>query len=112
MHDRETAKDLAKQKIRFEVIDTGVGISQEDRAKIFQPFEQVKEVRSRNVGTGLGLSISQQLVNLMGGKLQVKSILGKGSNFWFETEFPLAVNRTALPQSELNIGNILGYKGK
>ena len=112
MHNRKTTKDLAKQKIRFEVIDTGVGISKEDRAKIFQPFEQAKEAQSRNVGTGLGLSISQQLVNLMGSKLQVKSILGKGSNFWFETEFPLAVNRTALLQPELNIGNILGYKGK
>ncbi|MGF1486367.1 MAG: ATP-binding protein [Prochloraceae cyanobacterium] len=112
IYDREIAKDLSQQKIRFEIIDTGVGISQKEKAKIFEPFEQAKEGRSANIGTGLGLSIAKQLVDLMGGKLQVKSILGKGSNFWFEAEFPLGINPVNLDRSKLNISNILGYKGQ
>ena len=59
------------QKIRFEVIDTGVGISQEKISTIFNPFEQVGDLKSKSAGTGLGLSISSQLVELMGGKLEV-----------------------------------------
>ena len=101
-----------RQKIRFEVIDTGVGISQVEQAKIFQPFEQAGEVRLKNVGTGLGLSISQQLVRLMGGTLQVKSKLARGSNFWFEAIFSLPDNLSNLPQQELKIENILGYQGE
>ncbi|MGF1489364.1 MAG: ATP-binding protein [Prochloraceae cyanobacterium] len=103
---------VREQKIRFEVIDTGVGISQVEQAKIFQPFEQAGEVRLKKVGTGLGLAISQQLVRLMGGTLQVKSKLGKGSNFWFETSFSLVEKASTLSARDLKIENILGYKGK
>ena len=106
-----THKSLPQQKIRFEVIDTGIGISQEEQAKIFQPFEQVGDESLRIMGAGLGLSISKQLVELMGGKLQVKSKLGKGSNFWFETVLPVVrSNSNATRKSKLE--NILGYKGK
>ena len=107
----QSTKGELEEKIRFEVIDTGVGISQVEQTKIFQPFEQAGEVRLKNIGTGLGLAISQQLVRLMGGTLQVNSKLGKGSNFWFETLFSLVDKASALPRQNLKIENILGYKG-
>lgn len=78
-----------RQKIRFEVIDTGVGISQEKISTIFNPFEQIGDIESKSAGTGLGLSISSQLVELMGGKLEVKSKVGKGSTFWFDLVVPV-----------------------
>ena len=109
--DFSTNQGLPQQKIRFEVIDTGVGISPQEQAKIFQPFEQVGNVSLRSVGTGLGLSISKQLVELMGGKLRVKSKLGKGSNFWFETAFTLVEKNYGVPQ-KIELENILTYKGK
>lgn len=104
-----------KQKIRFEVIDTGIGISQPQLKTIFQPFEQVGEMESRYLGTGLGLSISKQFVELMGGELKVKSQEGKGSNFWFELVFEQesqeSINNVDR-QPNLGLQSISGYKGK
>ncbi len=98
----------ATVRLRFEVGDSGIGMSEEQLARIFQPFEQVSEVRRREAGTGLGLAISQQLVRLMGGKIHVRSELGKGSLFWFELDLPLA---KALI-TELSVQPaILGYEG-
>ena len=77
-------------RLRFEVEDSGIGMSEEQLARIFQPFEQVSEIRRREAGTGLGLAISQQLVGLMGGNIHVRSELGKGSLFWFELDLPVA----------------------
>ncbi|MFW9263039.1 ATP-binding protein [Nostoc sp. CALU 546] len=73
-------------QIRFQVEDTGVGISPSGLTKIFQPFEQVGDVKKQGEGTGLGLAISQQIVSLMHSTLNVESQLGKGSTFWFEVE--------------------------
>jgi signal transduction histidine kinase/CheY-like chemotaxis protein len=100
-----------QQKLRFEVIDTGTGISKKDLQKIFQPFEQTGELESRYIGTGLGLAISKQLVELMGGKLQVKSKLGEGSNFWFEAVFSQEKINSEV-QEKQGIKTISGYKGK
>ncbi len=70
--------------IRFSVIDTGIGIKQEDMPKLFKEFERFDEERNHNIkGTGLGLSISRQLLELMGSKLEVESIYNEGSNFHF-----------------------------
>ena len=77
-------------RLRFEVEDSGIGMSEEQLARIFQPFEQVSEIRRREAGTGLGLAISQQLVWLMGGEIHVSSELGKGSRFWFDLDLPVA----------------------
>ncbi|MDJ0715256.1 MAG: ATP-binding protein [Prochloraceae cyanobacterium] len=99
--------------LRFEVIDTGVGISNEALEKIFQPFEQVGDVKSRADGTGLGLSISKQLVELMGGKLEILSELGQGTLFWFDLLVPaVEMNSDREPIQPIKTSQILGYKGK
>ncbi|HSW08312.1 ATP-binding protein [Aquabacterium sp.] len=75
-------------RLRFEVQDSGIGMSLPQLAKLFQPFEQVSEERRRRGGAGLGLAISRQLVRLMGGDIQVDSQPGLGSLFAFEIEVP------------------------
>ena len=76
------------KRLRFEVRDTGVGISDSQLNKIFSPFEQVGEQHRKTEGTGLGLTISQQILTLMESKIQVESEPGKGSTFWFDVTLP------------------------
>ena len=80
-------KVLEDKWIRFEVLDTGIGINTKDQKTLFEPFCQADESNSRNYGgTGLGLSISKKFVEGMGGKIGVESQENIGSTFWFELE--------------------------
>ncbi|MBI9044637.1 MAG: PAS domain S-box protein [Anaerolineaceae bacterium] len=72
-----------KIELLFEVEDTGIGIPETDLQNIFEAFVQSDNVLSKSEGTGLGLSISQQFVKLLGGELQVSSVVDQGSKFWF-----------------------------
>jgi len=73
--------------LRFRVLDTGIGIKQEDLDKLYSPFERIEEIRNRSIeGTGLGMSIVKKLLALMDTKLEVKSVYGEGSDFSFEVE--------------------------
>ena len=102
----------ANQKtLRFEVKDTGIGIDSQQLAKIFQPFEQVGDVKRRAAGTGLGLAITRQLVELMGGELQVSSELGQGSTFWFEATFPV-VKHLTVRNKFTESKKAIAYQGK
>ena len=69
-------------RVRFQIADTGVGMTPEQLSKIFIPFEQVGDANRKAAGTGLGLSISQRIAEMMNSPLQVSSQVGKGSIFW------------------------------
>jgi hypothetical protein len=98
-------------RLRFQVEDTGVGMTSEQLAKIFLPFEQVGNAKKQAEGTGLGLAISQKIVALMDSQIEVQSEAGKGSSFWFEVELPEA-KEWAIASRTVNQGIILGYQGK
>ena len=82
------SEDAPSVGLRFEVHDTGIGVSSEARSRIFESFSQADGSTTRkHGGTGLGLTISKQLVELMGGKIGVDNALTQGSIFWFEVNF-------------------------
>ncbi|MEM7112589.1 MAG: ATP-binding protein [Chloroflexota bacterium] len=95
--------------LRFEVEDSGIGLSDDEQARIFQPFEQAGTAQRQAEGTGLGLAISQQLVGAMGGQIELESALGQGSRFWFMLSFPLG--QTDEPHEPVK-QRIVGYKGE
>ena len=92
--------------IQFEVKDTGIGISEQSKERLFLSFFQADSSITRKYGgTGLGLTISKQLVSLMKSQLQLKSTLGKGSNFYFCIKFdkiPESVSGEAGSTNDLN----------
>lgn len=84
LHVKLASKQGSQITLLFEVIDSGIGISPEVRARLFKPFQQGDVSTSRKYGgTGLGLAISKRLVEMMGGTLDAESVIGRGTRFWF-----------------------------
>jgi two-component system, sensor histidine kinase RpfC len=93
-----------QSRIRFEIIDTGIGIADDAQLSIFDKFTQANDnISSTYGGTGLGASIAKNLIEIMGGEIGVTSTLGRGSNFWFELDFRLVSDNEAYDLSNLNI---------
>ena len=99
-----------KADIRFEVVDTGIGIKDEDINKIAKTFKRVDEKRNRHIeGTGLGISIVTRLLEMMDSRLDIKSEYGFGSNFSFNLTLPIADEKPMGDYQEKRRTHVTGY---
>ncbi|MCP4419233.1 MAG: hypothetical protein GY805_21665, partial [Chloroflexi bacterium] len=95
--------------LKFEIQDTGVGMSPEQLEKIFLPFEEVGDVRKRAAGSGVGLTIRRKLVELMGSELQVESEAERGTQFWFDVKLPIVLMEPEPAHTDTR--SVTGYTG-
>ncbi len=110
--DVESMNEEDENLVKISVTDTGIGISKEDQAKLFQKYQQVNTSLSRPAdGSGLGLFICKQLVALLGGNIGVKSAPGQGSTFWFTFTYHESVHKPLpLPDDAFETDMPLGLK--
>src|SRR5450755_4709534 len=95
--------------VTFAVSDTGIGISTDAVPALFQPFHQVsRDERRRTSGTGLGLSISQRIAEVMGSKIEVDTVFGRGSRFWFSLQLELDQSTTHPAPLDSSLGGLDG----
>jgi signal transduction histidine kinase len=106
---REPSTDDSNTRVRFEVRDTGIGITQEALTRLFQPFQQADGSRSRRQGgTGLGLAISQRIVEAMGGHIDVETTPGSGSRFFFVLELEVDRSSAHVAPPDSSMGSLDG----
>jgi len=95
----------AKNKVKFKIKDTGIGLKKEEEERLFKAFSQADGTTSRKYGgTGLGLAISKQLIEMMNGSIWVESIYNKGSTFIFEIELE-ELKYSSIEKNEILINN-------
>jgi two-component system, sensor histidine kinase and response regulator len=103
-------EDTERVALRFDVIDSGIGIALEDQQRLFSAFAQADSSTTRKFGgTGLGLAICRQLVELMGGTLGLTSAPGEGSTFWFELSL-LRAGEAATVQTDVEHRSLIGLR--
>ena len=108
--DQKLVNATNRYRLRFQIEDTGVGMSDEQLEKIFLPFEQVGSGAKQTEGTGLGLAITHKIVLLMDTTLEVRSEIGEGSLFWFDIDVSEAHDWLA-SSSLTSQSAIAGFKG-
>ncbi|WP_028770617.1 hybrid sensor histidine kinase/response regulator [Silanimonas lenta] len=105
---QKIGEDRLHHTLRFEVIDTGIGIPKEKRSQLFVAFSQADASTTRMYGgTGLGLVICKRIVTLMGGRIDVESTPGQGSKFWFEVPVLKAVGDLPAARTDLSGARLL-----
>jgi len=109
----EPAADMEQYLLRFEVIDTGLGLKDEERARLFEPFVQADATTTRRFGgTGLGLAICRQLVEAMGGSIDVRSEWGAGSVFHFSIRLGRGRTGSLPPPPDWTAPDAAPYTGR
>jgi len=103
-----TKGDLERE-LRFDVIDTGIGVSSDNQKKLFQKFSQVHDNKGKYGGTGLGLLLCKQFVQLMKGQIGIDSVEGQGSTFWFTVKVAPGMRQQKPRDHQALSANLTGH---